>query len=236
VSKTCIQQIWRYRTGTWARISDALAAEETLKIYLDGEFLRALPFLPENHELLVLGYLFNEGLISAHHEVETFTVDLARNEARVTRSRLEARPPFATVLSLMEPVLSPEAVLRLAAVLSEDQLFRETGAVHCGLLARQDSILFSTEDTGRLNLLDKLAGFALKENLAPEELVLVFSGRLTGEAMSRVARMKIPVIVSPAAPTSRGLEIAAAEGITAIGFTRDKRFNVYTHPQRVESG
>lgn len=228
-------QVRQYTAGRWKRNPDSIAIETVFKIYLDGEFLRSLLILPENHELLVLGHLFNAGLISSPQEVETLTVDLERNEARVTRLNLKIRPLDSTALSPKKPMLSPGAVLRLAATLSQNRLFRETGAVHCGLLALQDSVLFSTEDTGRLNVLDKLAGFTLRNDLPTQELVLAFSGRLTGEVMSCVARMKIPVVISPAAPTSRGLEIAAEQGITAIGFARDERFNLYTHPERLGS-
>ncbi|MEW6447126.1 MAG: formate dehydrogenase accessory sulfurtransferase FdhD [Bacillota bacterium] len=226
-------QVHRYTAGRWEEDSDTLAVETDLKVYLDGEFLRSLLFLPQNPELLVLGYLFNTGLISGAHEVKTMTVDLERHQVWVTRSNLEQEPPHSSVLSSTEPSLSPGTILKLADILSQNRLFQQTGAVHCGLLACHDSVIFSTEDTGRLNVLDKLAGFALTEHPATRELVLVFSGRLTGEVMRRVARMRIPIVVSPAAPTSKGLKIAVANNITVVGFARGKRFNLYTYPERV---
>jgi formate dehydrogenase accessory protein FdhD len=48
--------------------------------------------------------------------------------------------------------------------------------------------------------------------------------------LQRVARAGIRAVLSPAAPTSGGLDIAATEGITTIGFARGERFNVYTDP------
>lgn len=228
-------QVRRYTAGRWERTPDDLAVETILEIYLDGEFLRSLLFLADNPELLVLGHLFNAGLISGVHEVETLRVDLERNQAWVTLSNPGKRAPEPTALSLTKPILTPGTVLRLADILSQNRLFQQTGAVHCGLLARQDSVVFSTEDTGRFNVLDKLAGFALKENTATEELALTFSGRLTGEVMSRIARMMVPVVVSPAAPTLRGLQIAVANNITVVGFARGTRFNLYACPERIVS-
>ncbi|MEW6573592.1 MAG: formate dehydrogenase accessory sulfurtransferase FdhD [Bacillota bacterium] len=230
---TCTWPVRRYTASRWEENPDTIAVETTLKIYLNGEFIRSLLFLPENPELLVMGYLFNTGLISSLHDVETLTVDLEQNRALVMSSNLEKRPLDSTALRLTEPVFSPGTVLRFAAILSQNSLFQQTGAVHCGFLAHGESVLFTTQDTGRFNVLDKLTGFALKQNLATQGLVLTFSGRLTGEVISRIVRMKIPVVISPAAPTLRGLEIAAANNITVIGFARETRFNLYTCPERI---
>ncbi|MEW6173294.1 MAG: formate dehydrogenase accessory sulfurtransferase FdhD, partial [Bacillota bacterium] len=120
-----------------------------------------------------------------------------------------------------------------AEELANNQLFRKTGAVHCGLIAEGRKVLFTVEDTGRFNVLDKITGFIVREKLNPSNLILSFSGRLTCGVMERVARSGMRVIVSPAAPTLKGLEIAIAEGVTAIGFARGERFNLYTHPERI---
>ncbi|MEW6771248.1 MAG: formate dehydrogenase accessory sulfurtransferase FdhD [Bacillota bacterium] len=231
---TSIRRIYRFTAGKWEELADMIALETRLSIHLDGELLQTIYFLPSDPELLVLGYLFHAGLIESGDEVESFAFDPDQNRAWVKRRAPEVKaagvpaPPEAGT-----PALSPATVRRLADALAGNRLFRQTGAVHCGLLAREDAVLFSTEDTGRLNVLDKLTGFLLRERLVPGELILAFSGRLTAQVVNRVTRMGIPVVVSPAAPTSEGLGIAAAQGITLAGFTRGERFNVYTHPERL---
>jgi FdhD protein len=61
----------------------------------------------------------------------------------------------------------------------------------------------------------------------------VFSGRISAEVVVKVARMRIPFLLSNAAPTSLGRDLAEELGLTALGFVREGRFNLYTHPERI---
>ncbi|MGQ9511830.1 formate dehydrogenase accessory sulfurtransferase FdhD [Thermodesulfitimonas sp.] len=205
-----------------------------IDLYLDGAFRTKIHFLPRKPELLLLGHLFLEGLIQSREEVAKIEIDAEKNAAWVTRRVLKGSLCQPASLNQTQPKISPAAVLKLAAALAANPLFRQTGAVHCGLIAAQEEILFGTEDTGRFNVLDKLAGYILREKLSAPDLTITFSGRLTGEIVSRLAKIKVPVVISPAAPTTQGIAIAVAAGITLIGFARGDRFNVYTHAQRLE--
>jgi len=52
----------------------------------------------------------------------------------------------------------------------------------------------------------------------------------------KVAKRRIPIIISVSAPTDLGVKLAADLGITLIGFVRGKRMNVYTNGWRVVAG
>lgn len=231
---TTTWKIRRFVAGKWEESPDPVAIETTATLYVEGHCVGKIHFLPKDRELLVLGHLFLAGLIENPDELTEIFIDEGKNEVRVTR---RATPGTTSTLVALDPTLpkiSPATITRLAATLAENSLFRQTGAVHCGLIARQTEVLYAAEDTGRFNVLDKLTGFILREKLPNHELIVTFSGRFTGEIVSRLAKIKIPVGISPAAPTTQGIEIAAAAGITLIGFARGDRFNVYTHAQRVE--
>jgi FdhD protein len=49
----------------------------------------------------------------------------------------------------------------------------------------------------------------------------------------KYAHAGIPIVISRAASTDRGIAAAASLGITLICFSRGDRFTVYTHPERV---
>jgi FdhD protein len=47
------------------------------------------------------------------------------------------------------------------------------------------------------------------------------------------ANAGIPVIISRAASTDKGIAAADAAGITLVCFSRGDRFTIYTHPERI---
>ncbi|WP_243670530.1 formate dehydrogenase accessory sulfurtransferase FdhD, partial [Methanoculleus chikugoensis] len=50
----------------------------------------------------------------------------------------------------------------------------------------------------------------------------------------KAANAGIPIVVSRAASTDRGILTAERAGLTLVGFSRGgERFTIYTHPERV---
>jgi len=122
------------------------------------------------------------------------------------------------------------------ALASHQRVFEKTGGLHAAARFAADGTLRETrEDVGRHNALDKLIGRALVDRALPlADDVLLVSGRLSFELVQKAAAAGLTVLCAVSAPSS--LAIAAAEhfGQTVVGFLRDGRFNVYTHPERVD--
>ena len=89
------------------------------------------------------------------------------------------------------------------------------------------------EDVGRHNTLDKLFGRCLVEGIATEGRVLLTTGRISAEMLTKAMRMRAPIVVSRSSPTTLSVGLAEAWNITLVGYARRDSLNVYTGLPRV---
>jgi len=140
------------------------------------------------------------------------------------------RPPNPTFR------LDPEILCRIPdALRSAQQIFGRTGGLHAaGLFDASGKLLAEREDIGRHNAVDKIVGWALRENCLPlSDSVLLVSGRGGFEIIQKAAMAGVPVIASVSACSSLAVQFARELGITLVGFLRDRRFVVYSGGERL---
>lgn len=128
-----------------------------------------------------------------------------------------------------------DVIYRIGEELTRRQeIFRSTGGTHgAGVFSASGEMVAMAEDVGRHNALDKAVGWCALRGTSLDDKVLVLSGRVSYEMALKTVRAGIPVLVSMAAPTSLGLRVAEAAGLSVVGFAGAERFNVYTHPRRI---
>jgi FdhD protein len=113
--------------------------------------------------------------------------------------------------------------------------FDQTGGLHAaGLLGLDAEMLCVREDVGRHNAVDKVIGWAIREQLLPlRQVILAVSGRASFELTQKAVLVGIPVLAAVSAPSSLAAEMAEDAGLTLVGFVRGETMNVYTHPERI---
>jgi FdhD protein len=144
-------------------------------------------------------------------------------------------------LSCTPPPPGPQVPASLIPLLPDrlreaQKVFAQTGGLHAmGLFDHDGRAVVVREDVGRHNALDKVVGhLLLSRTPVPEGAVLMVSGRVSFEIVQKAARAGIAVLAAVSAPSSLAVQGAEQLGLTVAGFVRGDRFNLYSHPERID--
>ncbi|VCU61779.1 Formate dehydrogenase chain D [Tritonibacter mobilis] len=231
--------------GQEAEIS--VVEERPLTIYLNRQEIVTAMTIGDYPEYLALGFLKNQGMLSAEdvvtrvdydEEVETVVVRTEVETSHEEKLQKKTRTSgcavgtvFGDMMAGLEGVTLPATPVKtswLYALAHEinrtPSLYLEAGAIHGTVLCHQDQPLVYMEDVGRHNAVDKIAGWMLSERAEASDKILYTTGRLTSEMVIKTAMMGIPVLASRSGFTAWGVEIARQVGLTLIGRMRGQRF------------
>ncbi|MGZ5354205.1 MAG: formate dehydrogenase accessory sulfurtransferase FdhD [Actinomycetota bacterium] len=219
-----------------------------------GDFQLAVGFLFT--EALISGrddvvrVSYCEDLPAEKQHYNVVTVDLARSfdEGRLRRSFFASSSCGICGKATLDDVevhcvpLAAGPIVQAATIVAmpdalraAQRVFEQTGGLHAaGLFSPGGRLLALREDVGRHNAVDKIVGESLLAGDLPlADRVLQVSGRIGFEIVQKAARAGIPVLSAVGAPSSLAVDAAERLGMTLVGFVRDGRCNVYTHPERV---
>lgn len=112
-------------------------------------------------------------------------------------------------------------------------LYRQSRGVHTSALSDGERLLIQAEDVGRHNTLDKIRGEVMLQNLPTSDRVLLTSGRISTEMITKARKMDVPIICSRTSPTATSIQLAQQWNMTLIGYARAPQLRVYTGAERV---
>ena len=241
----------------------SIPAERALTVYVDKREIVTLMTLGAHPELLVLGYLRNQRLVSVVDEVESITVDwtagedgagvaavktrhgiadmAARTEKRIVTTGCGQGSLFGDLMTEIDSVDLPDARINqarlygvLTAIRLQESTYKSAGSVHaCALFSGEHMQVF-VEDVGRHNAIDTIAGWMwMNDTTADANSIFYTTGRLTSEMVMKAAQMGVAVVVSRSGITQMGYDLATRLTVCTIGRATNKHFLCYTASQRM---
>ena len=239
------------------RVADiAVVEERPLTIFLNGQEIVTAMTIGDYPEYLALGFLKNQGMLSAGETVTGVDFDedldtvVVRTDGTTTyEEKLKKKTRtsgcavgtvFGDMMEGLEGLTLPQTEVRTSwlyalakAINLTPSLYLEAGAIHGTVLCQKDQPLVYMEDVGRHNAVDKIAGWMESEGVTGEDKILYTTGRLTSEMVIKCALMGIPVLASRSGFTAWGVDIARDIGLTLIGRMRGQRFTCLSGDTRL---
>ena len=203
-----------------------LLCEHDLSIIVNERFVMKLVCTGEYLEELVMGRLLTGGFIKSAEDVERILFCSKKTEASVF---LNNEKDSRVLNKLPGHDLQNEWIFALAEQFEKGtKLHDMTSCTHSCMLGRRGEILFTCEDIGRHNAVDKAVGYALKTGVELSECILYTSGRVPVDMAEKSIAAGVPVLVSKSVPTAEAVELANRYALTLIGNARRDSMKVFT--------
>lgn len=250
-------QAIKHCKGKIINVADSLVIETPLFININGEPFTITMQTPGDEIFLTLGLLYTEGIIKQVTDAISFdeksgkidvnlqvSSDLFSNKRSLLsvascgicgKKELEELKGEQLKSSLQ---ISDGSIFSMFQEMqSKQHTFSKTGGSHAAAIFDQKNNLLSIkEDIGRHNAVDKTIGECLVNKNLGEGKVLLVSGRVSYEIITKCFKAGLPILAAVSAPSTLAVDFAKELGISLLGFCRDEKFTIYSHPERVKKG
>lgn len=253
----------RIDAGCAAPVTETLADETPVTLVFNGVPHAVMMATPADLEDFAIGFSLTEGIVESATDISRVSVvrysrgvelvvevpDARAAAVRARHRRLSGRTGCGIcgansvdeVLRELptvggEPCIEATAVTRAMHELAERQpLNAATGGVHAAAWARRNGALMHVrEDVGRHNALDKVVGAVVRAGTRAHDGFVVITSRGSFELVQKAAILQVGLLAAVSAPTALAVRVAHSVGLTLVGFARDDRLTVYTHPTRLQ--
>jgi FdhD protein len=237
----CLHRGLQVRSGIQEGIEDAITIEDRFRIFFNDYPIADMVASPDQLRELGAGFVITEGI--------TRCVDKVRLEGDsifvysdtgcdAPRLKKGTGSSGGTCIFGIPGIVSsdirvtPEDIFSITREIETEE-WRRTGAVHCSVLFCGNTCVVRSSDVGRHNTVDKVVCYAILHGIDLSQCVIGCTGRQPAGMVRKNANAGIPIVISRAASTDKGIATADAAGITLICFSRGDRFTIYTHAERI---
>jgi len=241
------------------KINDSLVVEAALQININNEPYTVVMRTPDNDKELIRGLLYAEDIYKSAEQLNLKVVETLENGFSIINASIpnhQLRKGYLnkrTLLSVSScgicgkqklddikltgnaldsnTSINTSNLKNLFSTMQQHQsVFDKTGGSHAAAVFDTDMKLIAIyEDIGRHNAVDKAVGSLLNKKKIKEASLLLVSGRVSYEIISKAFIAKIPVIAAVSACSSLAVDFAKEFGIQLIGFSRDNDAMVYAN-------
>lgn len=246
--------VTRFVNGVGCAGSISLARETPYTLFVNDEEILSISTLPIRLEELFTGFLVSEGVLLDPLEIlgtmvdraaRIVSIDLDVPEDRLERIKKKGMLTSGCAGGIMfsvETSVRPESdflpkIVIPADVISkrmkEVDLFKGVYSVsrgtHASSVASLSENIIILEDIGRHNAIDKIVGYCFLNQIKPHDKILLTTGRITSEAVSKASRFRFPIIVSRSSASSTAINMASRAHLDVVTYARAGRFNLFNH-------
>jgi len=243
------------KKGAREKTSRGVSEEISLIIEVNGNELVASLASPGDLENLVYGFLYNSGFIGKPSDVKSLIIDRDRWKAaaKLAAEGLTSDVPFKRIhasagkgIIFQDPLDAAQVRMSDGFTVNHKKIeefigtfqtasseHKETRGVHSGALADGNEILIFRDDIGRHNAIDKVIGEALRLGIGFDDKMIITSGRVTSEILTKVLRCRIPIIVAAGAPTNQAVKLARSVNLSVVGLAREDIMYIFSGEERI---
>jgi FdhD protein len=247
------------KVGAMCMYQKGCPEEYPITLSLNGYEIAVFQLTKADLEDWVYGYLFSEGMIQSADDIITIRIDEDLGSIQVTLDeefdfeKLQSKKKhytagcgrgvtffsmtdvktFDKVTTKKQPYLLSYLLKKRSEFANQSLMYLETGGMHGACIIDENGKITVREDVGRHNAVDKIIGHALRKRLHREDLVLLTTGRISYEMISKAAKFGFAVVASRTAATKQALQLAKYLNIEVIGYLRGKMVIPYTSFGRV---
>ena len=245
--------------NTSQKINDSLVVEAALQININNEPYTVVMRTPDNDEELIRGLLYAEDIYKSKELLNLEVVETSENgfciinatipKRQLRKGYLNKRTLLSVsscgicgkqklddikltgnILDINTSINASDFKSMFSTMQQHQSIFDKTGGSHAAAIFNTDKKLIAIyEDIGRHNAVDKAVGSLLNQHKLKGAAILLVSGRVSYEIISKAFIAKIPVIAAVSACSSLAVDFAKEFGIQLIGFSRDSSAMVYAN-------
>lgn len=257
VQSTTVQQ----KNNLGSRVNDFVAEEIPIALVYNGISHVVMMATPKDLDDFAVGFSLSEGIIQSRDEIRG--IDIVQGCHRGIEVHIELSSRRFMALKERRRNLTGRTGCGICGTEQLDEIFKPitplpftqtfslsyldnalqelktvqeigalTGCTHAAAwISPEGRLVGGCEDVGRHVALDKLLG--MKSRSDWQQGAILVSSRASYEMVQKAASCGAEILFAVSAATSLAIEVAEKANLTLVGFCRQGKATVFTHPSRV---